>query len=160
MTVDKGLFLAGTVIAGMLIVSLTTFLVAGALSDSNGILYTVAVAQAVVTSGLFVCTTAAMAILSNKILSRQPDEVSPDASGRRPLYREHIQGAVVYENTESISGHAMIIHPHGQAPPSILCETASVDRPGWRRSSAMPDTLEVFEGSLESVFEQNKGNGR
>jgi hypothetical protein len=160
MTVDKALLLAGTVVSCALIVALTIFCTAALVIDMGGFLATLALAVATLTFIIFVCITAAMAHYTYRVLSRQPDEVSLDEKGRRPVYREHMDGAVLYEDTGAISGAALIIHPPDQTPPCVRCELESTSQAGWRRPFAMPDTLDVFEGSLKGSFDQNRGDGK
>lgn len=160
MKTDKALFLAGTVVSCALIIALTIFLVAAMVKDMGGFLATLASVQAALTSIIFVGTTAAMALYAYHLLSRQPDEVSLDEKGRRPVYREHIHGAVLYEDTGAISGAAMIIHHPDQTPPRVRFEPEGTSQAGWQRLFAMPDTLDIFEGSLKESFDQNRDDGK
>jgi hypothetical protein len=160
MTVDKALLLAGTVVSCALIVALTIFWIAALVIDMGGFLATLALAVATLTFIIFVCITAAMAHYAYHLLSRQPDEVSLNEKGRRPVYREHMHGAVLYEDTGAISGAALIIHPPDQTPPCVRCEPESTSQAGWHRLLSMPARLDVCEGSLKDSFDQNRGDGK
>jgi hypothetical protein len=159
MTVDKALFLAGAVVSCALIVALAVFWTAALVVDMDSFLATLATMVATLISLVFVFITAAMAIHAYRVLSRQPDEVSLNEKGFRPVYREHMDGAVLYEDTGSISGAALIIHPPYQTPPCVRCEPESTSQAGWR-FLAMPARLDVCEGSLKDSFDQNRGDGK
>ena len=160
MTVDKALLLAGTVVFCLLIIAVTVFWIGTTVNDMGGFWTTLARALATFISMIFVGITAAMAIHAYRLLTRQPDQVSLDEKGRRPVYREHIHGAVLYEDTGAISGAALVIHPPDQTPPCVRCEPEGISQAGWQRLFAMPDTLDVFEGSLKDSFDQNRGDGK
>jgi hypothetical protein len=160
MTVDKALLLAGTVVFCVLIIASSIFWMAAMVNDMGGSWATLALVLATLISIILVGTTAAMAHYAYRLLTRQPDQVSLDEKGRRPVYREHIHGAVLYEDTGAISGAALVIHPPDQTPPCVRCEPEGISQAGWQRLFAMPDTLEVFEGSLKDSFDQNRGDGK
>jgi hypothetical protein len=115
-------------------------------------------AMAAFTFIIFLYITAAMAYFVYRVLSRQPDEVSLNEKGFRPVYREHMDGAVLYEDTGSISGAALVIHPPDQTPPCVRCEPESTNHAGRQRFLAMPVSLDVLEGSLKDLFDQNRGD--
>ena len=160
MRVDRALFLAGTVVSFAVIIALTSLWAAALLEETDGFLAGLARAQAVGISIVFVLTTAAMAVFVCRVLTRQPDDVSPYERERRRLYRERVHGAIVYQNTASISGPAMIIHPHDQTPPQVQCTPEDRYPAGQQPLLVMSPTLEAVEGSLEDTFHQNRGDGR
>jgi hypothetical protein len=160
MTVDKAILLAGKVVACALIVVVTVFWIAAMVNGMGGSLATLALVGAALTFFIFVFTIAAMAYLVYRVLSRQPDEVSLTEKGFRPVYREHMHDAVLYEDTGFISGAAMIIHPPDQTPPCVRCEPESTNQAGWQRLLVMPVRLDVLEGSLKGSFDQNRDDGK
>lgn len=158
MPAQKSLELAAKLLACFLIVTFLTFLLAYLIEDKGTFLATLAVAQSAAFSFLFFCAAAATVILAAWILWRQPDEVL-DETGRGRVYRERVGNTIVYSNTGAISGPAMIIHPFDQEPPRVRVEPEAASQAFWQRLQAMPDTLEVFDGSLEEFFTKNRGNG-
>ena len=160
MTVDKALLLAGTVVFCFLIIEATVFWMAAMVNDMGGFWATLASALAALISITFVGTTAAMALYIYRLLTRQPDQVSLDEKGRRPVYREHMHGAVLYEDTGAISGAAMIIHHPDQTPPRVRCRPEGTSQAGWRCPLGMPDRLNVLKGSLKGSFDQNRDDGK
>jgi hypothetical protein len=158
MTVDKAILLAGKVVSCALIVVVTVFWIAAMVNGMGGFLATLALAMAAFTFIIFLYITAAMAYFVYRVLSRQPDEVSLNEKGFRPVYREHMDGAVLYEDTGSISGAALVIHPPDQTPPCVRCEPESTNHAGRQRFLAMPVSLDVLEGSLKDLFDQNRGD--
>lgn len=159
MTVDKAIHLAGKVESCALIVAATVFWIAAMVNGMGGSLATIALVGAASTLFIFVCVSAAMAYFVYRVLSRQPDEVSLTEKGSRPVYREHMDGAVLYEDTGTISGAALIIHPPDQTPPCVRCEPEGTNHASRKRALEMPVNLDVFEGSLKDSFDQNRSDG-
>lgn len=159
MSAKNSLELAAKLLACFLVVFLIIFSLAVLFEDKGTFVATLAVAQATAFSFLFFCASAAVVLFVGWVLLRQPDEVLPDETGRGRVYRERIRDSIVYTNTGAVSGPAMIIHPSDQEPPRVRVEPEAASQAFWQRLQAMPDTLEVFDGSLEEFFAKNRGNG-
>ena len=157
MKVEKAVSIAGAVVVCILGVALTNTLIAAMLRDGGGFLADLAAAQATLSYIISDLTIAAMGLFIYRVLSRQPDHISSAANGRGQIYREYVQGAIVYQNVAGISSPVMTIHSPDQEPPCIHCESEENWLGDNGHSLPVMPSIEAFDGSLHDVFQQNGG---
>ena len=156
MKVENALsFAAGIVICG-LIVTVVAFMLALLLRESGGFLADLAEVQAAAVSVIFIGTTASMLAFAYRVLSRQPDEVSSDAESKRgKVYREKMDGVIVYQNLEPLAGPTMMLHGKDKTPPVVQHDAAFPFQPEPR----MPDSVGVHD-DLANLFRRSKENAQ
>jgi len=156
MKVENALTFAAAILICSLIVTLVAFMLAMFLRESGGFLADLAEVQAAAVSVIFVGTTAMMLSFTYRVLSRQPDEVCSDQKDKRgKVYREKMDGVIVYQNLEPVTGPTMMLHASDKTPPRVHYDVTLPVQPEPR----MPDSVGVQE-DLENLFRRSRENAQ